>query len=94
MPSASGQHSIAPCYSPLLVNRPVQYIGRDGVIEHFIEGLKEPVGSLVQAYWRRYIFVYSGIGLIGLFSIKSVLSVNDKMGTMVRPIVPIFAPQG
>lgn len=32
-------------FQPTFGNRPEQYIGRDGVIDQFMEGLKEPVGS-------------------------------------------------
>lgn len=32
-------------FQPTFGNRPEQYIGRDGVIEKFMAGLKEPVGS-------------------------------------------------
>lgn len=32
-------------FQPTFGNRPEQYIGRDGVIEQFMEGLQEPVGS-------------------------------------------------
>lgn len=32
-------------FQPTFGNRPEQYIGRDGVIEQFMEGLSEPVGS-------------------------------------------------
>ena len=32
-------------FQPTFGNRPEKYIGRDGVIEQFIAGLKEPVGS-------------------------------------------------
>ena len=35
-------HSV---FQPTFGNRPDQYIGRDGVIEQFMQGLKEPVGS-------------------------------------------------
>ena len=32
-------------FQPTFGNRPERYIGRDGVIEQFMEGLREPVGS-------------------------------------------------
>lgn len=32
-------------FQPTFGNRPNQYIGRDGVIEQFMDGLQEPVGS-------------------------------------------------
>ena len=32
-------------FQPTFGNRPTQYIGRDGEIEQFMAGLKEPVGS-------------------------------------------------
>ncbi len=32
-------------FQPTFGNRPEKYIGRDGVIEQFIDGLREPVGS-------------------------------------------------
>ena len=39
------QESIHSLFQPTFGNRPVQYIGRDGVIEQFMEGLSETVGS-------------------------------------------------
>lgn len=32
-------------FQPTFGNRPEQFIGRDGVIEQFMEGLREPIGS-------------------------------------------------
>jgi len=32
-------------FQPTFGNRPEQYIGRDGVIEQFMAGLREPVGA-------------------------------------------------
>lgn len=32
-------------FQPTFGNRPEQYIGRDGVIDQFVAGLKEPIGS-------------------------------------------------
>ena len=40
--SKSTNHSV---FQPTFGNRPDQYIGRDGVIEQFMAGLQEPVGS-------------------------------------------------
>lgn len=40
--SQDNSHSL---FQPTFGNRPEQYIGRDGVIEKFMAGLKEPVGS-------------------------------------------------
>lgn len=42
MNSPQKNHSI---FQPTFGNRPEQYIGRDGVIAQFMEGLREPVGS-------------------------------------------------
>ena len=39
------QEDIYSLFQPTFGNRPVQYIGRDGVIEQFMAGLREPVGS-------------------------------------------------
>lgn len=39
------QDNIQSLFQPTFGNRPEQYIGRDGVIEKFVEGLQEPVGS-------------------------------------------------
>ena len=41
----SYQENIQSLFQPTFGNRPVQYIGRDGVIEQFVAGLKEPMGS-------------------------------------------------
>ena len=41
----SYQENIQSLFQPAFGNRPEQYIGRDGVIEQFIAGLKEPIGS-------------------------------------------------
>ncbi len=38
-----GTHIVV--FQPTFGNRPDQYIGRDGVIEQFMMGLQEPVGS-------------------------------------------------
>ena len=39
------QESIHNLFQPTFGNRPEKYIGRDGVIEQFMAGLREPVGS-------------------------------------------------
>lgn len=41
----SGYEDIQSLFQPTFGNRPDQYIGRDGVIEQFMRGLSEPVGS-------------------------------------------------
>ena len=41
----SYQENIQSLFQPTFGNRPEEYIGRDGVIEQFIAGLKEPIGS-------------------------------------------------
>ena len=41
----SKQEEIYNLFQPTFGNRPVQYIGRDGVIEQFMAGLREPIGS-------------------------------------------------
>lgn len=38
-------NDICSLFQPTFGNRPEQYIGRDGVIEQFMAGLREPVGS-------------------------------------------------
>ena len=38
-------NDIKTLFQPTFGNRPVQYIGRDGVINQFMEGLRDPVGS-------------------------------------------------
>lgn len=39
------QESVHSLFQPTFGNRPEKYIGRDGVIDQFMAGLKEPVGS-------------------------------------------------
>ena len=39
------QESAQGLFQPTFGNRPEQYIGRDGVIDQFMAGLKEPIGS-------------------------------------------------
>lgn len=39
------QEEMYSLFQPTFGNRPMQYIGRDGVIEQFMAGLREPVGS-------------------------------------------------
>lgn len=41
----SNQEIIQSLFQPTFGNRPEQYIGRDGVIDQFVAGLKEPIGS-------------------------------------------------
>ena len=41
----SNQEIIQSLFQPTFGNRPEQYIGRDCVIEQFVAGLKEPIGS-------------------------------------------------
>lgn len=41
----NNQGNVQSLFQPTFGNRPEQYIGRDGVIEKFMMGLKEPVGS-------------------------------------------------
>lgn len=39
------QENMTNVFQPTFGNRPTQYIGRDSVIEQYVEGLKEPIGS-------------------------------------------------
>lgn len=39
------QENIHSLFQPTFGNRPEQYIGRDGIIDQFMAGLREPVGS-------------------------------------------------
>ncbi len=41
----SNQEGVHGMFQPTFGNRPEQYIGRDGVIEQFMDGLREPIGS-------------------------------------------------
>lgn len=41
----NNQFEIQRLFQPTFGSRPEQYIGRDGIIEQFMEGLREPVGS-------------------------------------------------
>ena len=41
----TNKESHLPMFQPTFGNRPEKYIGRDGVIEQFMSGLKEPIGS-------------------------------------------------
>ena len=41
----SNQGNIFSLFQPTFGNRPEQYIGRDGMIEQFMDGLREPVGA-------------------------------------------------
>lgn len=41
----NAKEDIYSLFQPTFGNRPEQYIGRDGVIEQFMAGLREPVGS-------------------------------------------------
>lgn len=41
----SNQNNSQSMFQPTFGNRPEQYIGRDGVIEKFMAGLKSPIGS-------------------------------------------------
>ena len=41
----SNRDNIQSLFQPTFGNRPEQYIGRDGVIENFMVGLREPIGS-------------------------------------------------
>ena len=41
----NSREDIQSLFQPTFGNRPVQYIGRDGVIEQFMAGLNEPIGS-------------------------------------------------
>lgn len=45
MKESNNQYAIQSLFQPTFGNRPEQYIGRDGVIEQFMSGLKEPIGS-------------------------------------------------
>ena len=59
------QETIRNLFQPTLGNRPVQYIGRDGVIEQFMSGLREPIGSWFSIYhatdWLLYNSIYSRV---------------------------------
>ena len=41
----SKEEVISSLFQPTFGNRPLQYIGRDGVIGQFMAGLREPTGS-------------------------------------------------
>lgn len=41
----NSQVEVHSLFQPTFGNRPEQYIGRDGIIEQFMDGLREPIGS-------------------------------------------------
>ena len=46
------KETIHSLFQPTFGNRPEKYIGRDGVIEQFMSGLREPVGSTAaHCFW-------------------------------------------
>jgi hypothetical protein len=73
-------------FQPTFGNRPEQYIGRDGVIEQFMEGLREPVGS------RNRCTLF--LGQRGMGKTALLLELNDRATKAGYVVARVTAHEG
>ena len=73
-------------FQPTFGNRPEQYIGRDGVIEQFMEGLREPVGS------RNRCTLF--LGQRGMGKTALLLELNDRAQKAGYVVARVTAHEG
>lgn len=73
-------------FQPTFGNRPEQYIGRDGVIAQFMEGLKEPVGS------RNRCTLF--LGQRGMGKTALLLELNDRAQKAGYVVARVTAHEG
>lgn len=73
-------------FQPTFGNRPMQYIGRDGVIEQFMAGLKEPVGS------RNRCTLF--LGQRGMGKTALLLELNDRAQKEGYVVARVTAHEG
>lgn len=73
-------------FQPTFGNRPNQYIGRDGVIEQFMEGLQEPIGSRD----RCTLF----LGRRGMGKTALLLELNDRAKKAGYVVARVTAHEG
>lgn len=73
-------------FQPTFGNRPDQYIGRDGVIERFMAGLKEPIGS------RNRCTLF--LGQRGMGKTALLLELNDRATKAGYVVARVTAHEG
>lgn len=73
-------------FQPTFGNRPEQYIGRDGVIEQFMAGLTEPVGS------RNRCTLF--LGQRGMGKTALLLELNDRAQKVGYVVARVTAHEG
>lgn len=73
-------------FQPTFGNRPEQYIGRDGVIKQFMEGLREPVGS------RNRCTLF--LGQRGMGKTALLLELNDRAAKAGYVVARVTAHEG
>lgn len=80
------KEDIQSLFQPTFGNRPKQYIGRDGVIEQFMAGLKEPVGS------RNRCTLF--LGQRGMGKTALLLELNDRAQKAGYVVARVTAHEG
>ncbi len=80
------QDNIHHLFQPTFGNRPEQLIGRDGVIEQFMEGLTEPVGS------RNRCTLF--LGQRGMGKIALLLELGDRASKAGYVVARVTAHEG
>ena len=80
------RENIHSLFQPTFGNRPEQYIGRDGVIEQFMAGLKEPVGS------RNRCTLF--LGQRGMGKTALLLELNDRAQKAGYVVARVTAHEG
>lgn len=73
-------------FQPTFGNRPNQYIGRDGVIEQFMQGLQEPVGS------RNRCTLF--LGQRGMGKTALLLELSDRAAKVGYVVARVTAHEG
>ena len=73
-------------FQPTFGNRPAQYIGRDGIIEQFLAGLQEPVGS------RNRCTLF--LGQRGMGKTALLLELNDRAQKLGYVVARVTAHEG
>ena len=80
------QENTSTLFQTTFGNRPEQYIGRDGMIENFMEGLREPVGS------RNRCTLF--LGQRGMGKTALLLELSDRASQAGYVVARVIAHEG